>query len=109
MNRIEFIKNYLELFGVVEIDVKKVSSDCIVGIAIYDDSFTSEDNQMFILRMREGELLSEDAINLISMMRKYDLLDIDRIKVSSEELCRRYRKEFNRKKSIGFDINLFRN
>lgn len=92
MDRQQFCKQYLSLFGVVDIKFKRIDDKSIYGTAIYD-LYDPDEIQDFIIRMKENSLPSSNMLRLIGFINKNNLLDIDCIKIPRDILKERFEKE----------------
>jgi len=94
MKRKQFLKEFLEALGAVEIIYSSETSSQIVGKVIYDLN-DDEETQSFIWRIKEDCAPNEEIIQLVKLINNQNLLDIDQINISKEKLCQIYNDSYN--------------
>jgi hypothetical protein len=85
MNRREFVELFLEALGAKEIVYSEINENSVRGTVIYEHG-NFEEKQDFIWHALEDEIPSEHTVRLIKVLKEEELLDIDRIKPTREEL-----------------------
>ena len=94
MTRKEFLTEFLSTLGSLEIRWYEENDNYISGTLIYDLEDPDE-TQEFCWHKSEHELPSEKVYNLTMLLNKNSLLDIDKIKISRDDLYSLYKKEFD--------------
>ena len=84
-NRLNFLKSYLKLYGVVKIELTNEKVDWISGIAIYDEN-DPEERQEFIWHKSEEEIPSPELNILIEKIVAEKWHNVDKISEHIEEL-----------------------
>lgn len=93
MRRREFLQEFLGALGASEIRWQEEATDKISGTVIYEVD-NPEEVQDFVWHKSEKDAPSLDVLNLAKLIRKYDLLSIDRLTVTRPELRRKYNSEY---------------
>jgi hypothetical protein len=96
MKRLNFLKTYLKLFGVKEIEIINETEYSIKGIAIYDE-FIPEEKQEFIWYISEKEVPSNELRLIIEEIIENKLHLNDKIIVKFDKF------EFSGTKSKNLD------
>lgn len=81
--RQNFLRSFLGLYGVENIEITKFDKEKICGIAIYLDD---EDTQEFCWHVTEDNVPSDDLIELIQIIKNNEFNRTDKVIVSADEL-----------------------
>ncbi|MES9887139.1 MAG: hypothetical protein ABW140_10030 [Candidatus Sedimenticola sp. 6PFRAG1] len=93
MRRREFLKEFLGALGAEEIEWINETPEKISGKVIYEIN-DPEEIQEFIWRKHESDVPDQKVIALIKLIRKDNLLSIDQLRVTREELRRIFNAEY---------------
>lgn len=94
MKRKEFLIEFLGALGAEKIIWDREEYNLISGTVIYDLD-DPEEVQDFCWRKNEQDVPSTNVLNLVKILNKFGLLDIDLISVSKEELLLKFNKSNN--------------
>jgi hypothetical protein len=86
--RQQFLSEFLGALGASEILYEKITPDFIHGAVVYDQNDPDE-RQDFRWSLHEDDSPSLEIIRLTSLIRAGNLLSIDKLKVSREDLLAR--------------------
>tara|TARA_B100000989_G_C19383474_1_gene402633 strand:+ start:303 stop:695 length:393 start_codon:yes stop_codon:yes gene_type:complete len=89
MRRKQFLEEFLGALGAREIHWEEETESSISGTVIYEPGVPDE-AQNFIWWIQESEVPSSEVKELASLIKEQNLLSIDQIRVSREELRRLY-------------------
>tara|TARA_R110001599_G_scaffold352323_1_gene586712 strand:+ start:1162 stop:1554 length:393 start_codon:yes stop_codon:yes gene_type:complete len=93
MRRREFLQEYLGALGASEVRWQEEATDKISGTVIYEVD-DPEETQDFVWHKSEKDVPGLDVLNLVKLIRKHNLLSIDRLTVTTPELGRKYNSEY---------------
>ena len=93
MTRKEFLIEFLGALGAVDILWQQEKDDLIFGTVIYDKD-DPEETQDFCWHITESNLPDESVYNLAALLKRENLLNIDKIKISKDNLHALYNKAF---------------
>lgn len=89
MFRKQFLIEFLGALGAKKIEWFEETETSIYGTAIYDLD-DPEETQEFVWHIQENQVPSEEVLLLAELLHKQELLDIDKIKISINELKKLY-------------------
>jgi hypothetical protein len=89
MRRVTFAEAFLEALGAVEVQFGAATDSSVEGTAVYDAT-DPEERQDFRWHATEDDVPSDDAVKLLKLIRDEKLLSVDKLRVSRDELQRRY-------------------
>ena len=89
MKRREFLTEFLGALGAENIEWQEENDHLISGIVIYDSN-DPEETQEFCWHVKEQEVPSSQVLELAKLLKQNQLLSIDQIKVTREELRQQY-------------------
>ncbi len=90
--RREFLKEFLGALGAESIEWYKENDNFISGKVIYDMS-DLEEVQEFRWNVNEREVPSRSVLKLVKYINQENLLSIDKISISRDELKHRYNEK----------------
>ena len=93
MRRREFLNEFLGALGAVELAWDQEIETSISGRVIYEQD-DPEEVQDFIWHKREVDVPKSSVLNLARLLKRDNLLSIDKITVSRYELRQRYNQSF---------------
>lgn len=104
--RKEFLKSFLSALGAAEVKFSHVSDVLIEGTVIYVED-DPEERQDFSWTATENDAPPKRVMEIVKVIQKENLIDIDRLRVSEDHLYDRTRKIFSNGLSRQeFDIGL---
>jgi hypothetical protein len=98
MDRKAFLIEYLGAHGAKELLFSEENDEYISGTVIYDPN-DPEERQDFRWHQPKNSPLSIEVYQLVTLISKHSLLDIDKLLESPEELLAMYNSEFSPKLS----------
>ena len=93
MNRKDFLRSFLGALGAHEVMFREEQLDRISGTVIYDP-VDPEDQQDFVWQVFEQDVPPEDVYRLVKLIHERELLDIDKLTVSRDELRRLFKESY---------------
>lgn len=93
MRRRVFLQEYLGALGASEIRWQEEAADRISGTVIYEVD-DPEETQDFVWHKSEKDVPSLAVLNLVKLIRKRNLLSIDKLVVTRLELREKYNSEY---------------
>jgi hypothetical protein len=94
MNRKDFLRSFLGALGAHEVVFREEQPDRISGTVVYDP-VDSEEQQDFVWQASEQDVPPEDVFRLVKLIHERELLDIDKLTVSRDELRRLFNESYN--------------
>jgi len=94
MKRSRFLKELLGALGAEEVRFSQQSKSSISGTVIYAPEDPDE-KQDFCWHITEENVPNDNVLRLAELIRSEQLLSIDQIKISREQLRQKYNQKFN--------------
>ena len=94
MKRQRFLKEFLGALGAEEIHLSKETINSISGTVIYVPEDPNE-KQDFCWHITEENVPTGEVLRLVELIRSDQLLSIDQLNISCDQLRRKYNKKFN--------------
>ncbi len=85
LRRRHFLNHYLGLLGAYQVIFTKFETDKVYGTVIYEPD-NPEETQDFCWHMEEENVLSEEVIEIIDIIKTNNWIDIDKVIASWEEI-----------------------
>ncbi len=98
MKRREFLTEFLGALGAVDIKWHIEEKDIITGRVIYDNN-DPEESQDFCWHKSEYDVPNTEVLNLAKLLKTNELLSIDQMRVTREELRSLYNKSYGKDSS----------
>ena len=103
MNRKNFLRSFLGALGAHEVLFREELPYRISGTVLYDP-LDSDDSQEFVWDVSEQNVPSGDIFRLVKLIHERELLDIDKLTLSRDEVRRLFNESYNTVISpAGFD------
>jgi rubredoxin len=87
--RQQFLNDYLGALGAKDLLFSDIGPGTISGTVVYDPS-DPEERQDFCWHACEADVPSDDTCRLAALIRREGLLDIDKLRVSRDDLRKMY-------------------
>ena len=102
MKREAFLTEFLGALGAESLTFTEVNTDSISGIVHYkpSENFVLKEEeedliQEFCWHITEGEVPNNDVFRLAKLIHQQNLLDIDKLRISANQLREIYNQKFN--------------